>query len=89
MMLQGLAPILNFMALIGINLAVLNLLPLIITDGGLIFFLIIEAIRRKPLSYKTQLVFNRIAIAFFLALFIFVSFNDVKRLPDYFRMFGK
>ena len=89
MMLQGLAPILNFMALIGINLAVLNLLPLIITDGGLIFFMIIEAIRRKPLSLKTQLVFNRIAIAFFLALFLFVSFNDVKRLPEYFRLFGK
>ncbi|MBN1576222.1 MAG: RIP metalloprotease RseP [Chitinispirillaceae bacterium] len=89
MLLQGLAPILNFMALIGINLAVLNLLPLIITDGGLIFFMIIEAIRRKPLSLKTQLVFNRIAIAFFLALFIFVSFNDVKRLPEYFKLFGR
>jgi regulator of sigma E protease len=89
MMLQGLAPVLNFMALIGINLAVLNLLPLIITDGGLIFFLLIEAIRRKPLSLKTQLAFNRVAIAFFLALFIFVSFNDVRRLPEIFRLFGK
>jgi regulator of sigma E protease len=89
MALQGLAPILNFMALIGINLAVLNLLPLIITDGGLIFFLLIEAIRRKPLSLKTQLVFNRVAIAFFLTLFIFVSFNDVMRLPEIFRIFGK
>ncbi len=89
MMLQGLAPVLNFMALIGINLAVLNMLPLIITDGGLILFLIIEAIRRKPLSLKTQLAFNRIAIAFFLALFIFVSLNDIRRLPEYFRIFGK
>ncbi|MBN1308362.1 MAG: RIP metalloprotease RseP [Chitinispirillaceae bacterium] len=89
MMLQGLAPILNFMALIGINLAVLNMLPLIITDGGQIVFMVIEAIRRKPLSLKTQLIFNRIAIAFFLALFLFVSFNDVKRLPEYFRLFGK
>jgi regulator of sigma E protease len=89
MALQGLAPILSFMALIGINLAVLNLLPLIITDGGLIFFLLIEAIRRKPLSLKTQAAFNRVAIAFFLALFIFVSFNDVRRLPEIFRIFGK
>jgi len=89
MVLQGLRPILSFMALISINLAVLNLLPLIITDGGLIFFMIIEVIRRKPLSLKTQLLFNNIALALFLALFLFVSFNDAKRLPEYLKMFGK
>jgi regulator of sigma E protease len=88
MALQGLSPILNFMALIGINLAVLNLLPLIITDGGLVFFMLIELIRRKPLSLKTQLIFNKVALALFLALFLFVSFNDVKRLPEYFRIFS-
>jgi regulator of sigma E protease len=89
MMLQGLAPILSFMALIGINLAVLNLMPLVITDGGLLFFMIIEVIRRKPLSLKTQMVINRIAVAFFLALFLFISFNDIKRMPEYFKLFGK
>lgn len=87
MVMQGLSHLLNFMALIGINLAVLNLMPLVITDGGLILFLIIEAIRRKPLSVKLQSVVNRIAIAFFLLLFLFVTFNDVMRLPDIFRMF--
>lgn len=89
MALQGLGPILGFMALIGINLAVLNLMPLIITDGGLIFFMLIELARKKPLSMKTQLTFNKVALALFLALFLFVSFNDVKRLPEYFRIFGK
>lgn len=89
MMLQGVSPTLKFMALIGINLAVLNLLPLIITDGGLIFFMLIEVIRRKPLSLKTQLIINRFAIAFFLALFLYISFHDVQRLPQYFRLFGK
>lgn len=87
--LQGLSPILNFMALIGINLAVLNLLPLVITDGGLLFFLLLEAIRRKPLSVKTQSTINKIAVMFFLMLFLFVTFNDVRRLPEYFKMFGK
>lgn len=87
--LQGISPILDFMALIGINLAVLNLLPLVITDGGMLLFLAIEAVRRKPLSLKTQLLLNKIAIAFFLLLFLFVTFNDVQRLPDYFKMFGK
>lgn len=89
MALQGLGPILQFMALIGINLAVLNLMPLIITDGGLIFFMIIEVIRRKPLSMKTQLAFNKVAMALFLALFLIISFNDVKRMPQIFKLFGK
>jgi regulator of sigma E protease len=87
MVMQGLSQLLNFMALIGINLAVLNLMPLVITDGGLLLFLILEAIRRKPLSVKTQLLVNKVAIAFFLLLFLYVTFNDVMRLPDVFRMF--
>jgi regulator of sigma E protease len=89
MALQGLSAILNFMGLIGINLAVLNLMPLVITDGGMLLFLALEAIRRKPLSIKTQMIFNKVAIAFFLMLFLFVTFNDVQRLPEYFRLFGK
>lgn len=89
MMLQGLSPILDFMGLIGINLAVLNLMPLIITDGGMLLFLLFEAVRRKPLSLKTQMLLNKIAIAFFLMLFLYVTFNDVSRLPEYFRIFGR
>jgi regulator of sigma E protease len=87
--LQGLSPMLNFMALISINLAVLNLFPLIITDGGLLLFLLLEAIRRKPLSLRTQSAINRFAIVFFIAFFIYVSMNDLHRLPDIFRLFGK
>jgi regulator of sigma E protease len=77
------------MGLIGINLAVLNLMPLIITDGGMLMFLLFEAVRRKPLSLKTQMLLNKIAIAFFLMLFLYVTFNDVNRLPEYFRIFGR
>ena len=86
MAFQGLSNILNFMALIGVNLAVLNLLPLVITDGGLLMFLAIEAIRRKPLPIPVQATINRVFIALFLALFVFVSFNDIQRFPDIFRM---
>ncbi len=85
--LQGLSSILNFMALVGINLAVLNLMPLVITDGGLLMFMGIEAIRGKPLSIKTQALINKIALFFFLALFIFVSKNDIQRLPDFLKIF--
>jgi len=86
MAFQGLSSILNFMALIGINLAVLNLLPLVITDGGLLMFLIIEAIRGRPLSAESQAAVNKIFIFLFLALFLFVTFNDLKRLPDLFKL---
>jgi regulator of sigma E protease len=89
MALSGLVPIMEFMALIGINLAVLNLLPLIITDGGMLLFLCIEAVRRKPLPVKYQLIINRVAISFFIALFLYVTFNDIVRIPDMIRMFGK
>jgi regulator of sigma E protease len=78
----GLSPVLDFMALIGINLAVLNVMPLVITDGGLLLFLLIETIRRKPLSVKNQMMINRIAIAFFIFLFLFVTYNDIKRIPE-------
>jgi regulator of sigma E protease len=79
----GLTRILNFMALIGINLALLNLLPLIITDGGMLMFLGIEAVRGKPLSVKHQMLINRIAIFLFILLFLYVSFNDVLRFPRF------
>jgi regulator of sigma E protease len=87
--LQGLSPILNFMALISINLAVINLFPLIITDGGMLLFLLLEAIRRRPLSLKTQMAFTRFAIIFFIMFFLYVTFNDINRMPQLFRMFGK
>jgi regulator of sigma E protease len=87
--LGGLQAILNFMALIGINLAVLNLFPLVITDGGVLLFLLLEALRRKPLSLKHQMLVNRIAISFFIALFLFVSFNDILRIPLLVRLFSR
>ena len=86
MAFQGLSSILNFMALIGINLAVLNLLPLVITDGGLLMFLIIEAFRGRPLSAESQAAVNKVFIFLFLALFLFVTFNDLRRLPELFRL---
>ncbi|MFP4165361.1 MAG: RIP metalloprotease RseP [Chitinispirillaceae bacterium] len=77
---QSFSAILIFMALLGVNLALINLLPLVITDGGVLLFLLIEAIRGRPLSVQTQSLINKIAIAFFLALFLFLTFNDVLRI---------
>jgi regulator of sigma E protease len=78
---QSLQTFLEFMAVLNTNLAVLNLLPLAITDGGVVVFLLLEAIRRKPLSLNTQSVINRVGISFFLVLFLFVTFQDIIRIP--------
>jgi regulator of sigma E protease len=82
---RGISYLLNFMAMLGINLAVINLFPLIITDGGMLLFLAIEAIRRKPLALKTRIVINNIGIALFISLFILITFNDITNLPKYFK----
>jgi len=80
--MAGPVEIVKLMALIGINLAVLNLLPLVITDGGLLLFLLLEAIRRRPLSVRAQSIVNRTALAFFVMLFLYVTYNDLGRVPD-------
>ncbi|MFZ3138052.1 MAG: RIP metalloprotease RseP [Thermodesulfovibrionales bacterium] len=69
-----------FMAIININLGVLNLLPIPVLDGGHLLFLGIEAIRRKPLSEKIISVSQKIGLAVLLTLMAVVIFNDVMRL---------
>jgi regulator of sigma E protease len=78
---QSVQKFLEFMALLNTNLAVLNILPLAITDGGVVVFLLLEAVRRKPLSLATQGIINRVGVSFFLLLFLFVTFQDIIRIP--------
>jgi regulator of sigma E protease len=69
-----------FMAIININLGVLNLLPIPVLDGGHILFLGIEAIRKKPLNEKIISVSQKIGLAILLTLMVFVIYNDIVRL---------
>ena len=69
-----------FMAIININLGVLNLLPIPILDGGHLMFLGIEAIRRRPLNEKVIAISQRIGLALLLTLMAVVLYNDVMRL---------
>lgn len=69
-----------FMAIININLGVLNLLPIPILDGGHIFFLGIEAIRRKPLEERFITVAQRIGLAIILLIMVFALYNDLIRI---------
>jgi len=68
-----------FMAVISINLGVLNLLPIPILDGGHILFLGVEAVRRKPLSEKVMAIAQRIGLAIIITLMAFAFYNDIIR----------
>ena len=68
------------LALISINLAVLNLLPIPVLDGGHLVFLTIEAIRRRPLSQRVQEYALWSGLAMLLSLILYVTWNDVMRL---------
>jgi regulator of sigma E protease len=77
---HGAMPFFSFMAIISINLGVLNLLPIPVLDGGHILFLGIEAIRRKPLSEKVIMVSQKVGLALLLSLMAFAFYNDIVRL---------
>ncbi|MBI5050762.1 MAG: RIP metalloprotease RseP [Nitrospirae bacterium] len=69
-----------FMAIISINLGVLNLLPIPVLDGGHILFLSVEAVRGKPLKEKTMLLAQKIGISVIIAIMAFALYNDILRL---------
>ncbi len=71
----------SFVALISINLAFINLLPIPALDGGHLAFYAAEAVRRKPIGPRSQEWAFRTGIAFVLALMVFVTFNDIASLP--------
>lgn len=77
---QGAMSFFSFMAIISINLGVLNLLPIPILDGGHLMFLGIEAIRRKPVSDKVIMMAQRIGLALLITLMAFAFYNDIMRL---------
>jgi len=76
----GLDILFEFLAMLSINLAVLNLLPLPIFDGSHIVYLLWEKIKGDPPSMKFRIVVQQIGLAFMLFLIIFVLYNDINRL---------
>jgi regulator of sigma E protease len=75
----GLVPLISFVALISVAIGFFNLLPVPVLDGGHLLFYAIEAVRREPLSERTQEISFRIGLALVLLLFVFVTVIDVRR----------
>jgi regulator of sigma E protease len=71
----------SFAALISINLAFINLLPIPALDGGHLAFYAAEAVRRRPLGLRSQEWAFRTGLALVLALMLFVTINDLATLP--------
>ncbi len=76
----GLDSLLLVVAMISINLGVMNLLPFPALDGGRILFLLIEAIRRKPMNPKVETAINGIGLLLLMGLMVLVMFKDIINL---------
>jgi len=77
---EGWAEVANFIALISLQLALINILPIPALDGGHLLFLGIESILRRPVSVRARIVVQQIGMALLLALMVFIVINDVQKL---------
>ncbi|HXX13392.1 MAG TPA: RIP metalloprotease RseP [Candidatus Eremiobacteraceae bacterium] len=77
---QGSYAIIGFMALISVNLGILNLLPIPILDGGHIVLLAVEGIRRRDFSMAFKERIIQVGLVFLLVLIVYVTYNDVARM---------
>ena len=71
---------LSFLAVLSVNLAVLNLLPIPVLDGGHLFFLTLEAIMRRPLSTRQRELSQQVGLAIMLCVMVLVTFNDLNQM---------
>ena len=75
----GIADLLTLVSFISLQLAIFNLLPIPILDGGMILLLLIESLLRRDLSLGFKERFAQVGIAFLLLLAVFVMYNDIVR----------
>ncbi len=76
---QGPVEYLSFTALLSINLAILNLLPVPVLDGGHLLFSLIEWLRGKPVSLRKREIAQQVGMVLLVGLMIFAFYNDITR----------
>lgn len=76
----GFVYLLQFAAILSINLAILNILPIPALDGGRVLFVLIEAVRRKPNNQTVEAVVHNIGFALLMVLVIIVTYKDIAGL---------
>ncbi len=75
----GFIALLAFMAMLSVNIGVMNLLPIPALDGGRITFLLVEAVTKKKVPKKVEAIINYVFLFLLFGLFIYISINDVIR----------
>ena len=87
---SGISNLLQFTSLISINLALINLLPIPMLDGGHLLYLGIEKIKGNPLSIKTLEITQRVGFSFLIVIMAAALYNDILRMSgDIFSQFEK
>jgi regulator of sigma E protease len=76
----GMEPLLLFMAVISINLGILNLLPIPILDGGQLLFFLVEIVMRRPLDMRHREIAQQIGFVILFGLMAFAFYNDILRV---------
>ncbi|MFH1777204.1 MAG: RIP metalloprotease RseP [Candidatus Omnitrophota bacterium] len=76
---KGIIYVLLLLASLSVSLAIVNLLPFPVLDGGHILFLLIEKIRGKALSLQVQENINKIAVALLILLFLYITWSDLEK----------
>ncbi|MFQ5532993.1 MAG: site-2 protease family protein, partial [Candidatus Methylomirabilales bacterium] len=77
---QGVMSLALFTAVISVNLAILNLLPVPVLDGGHLLFFAIEGLMGRPLSVRKRELAQQVGFALLLLLMVFVVYNDLARI---------
>ena len=77
---QGLNTLLYLTAYLSINVAIINLIPIPVFDGGRVLILLIEKITRKKSSENLEAILNYVGFALMILLMVYVTFNDIIRL---------
>ncbi|MEK7870108.1 MAG: site-2 protease family protein, partial [Nitrospirota bacterium] len=77
---QGASSVIFLIAILSINLGVLNLLPIPILDGGHLLFFLIEGILRKPLGDRQREIAQQAGLVLLVGVMIFAFWNDLERI---------
>jgi regulator of sigma E protease len=76
----GISSLFQFIAVISVNLAVINLLPIPVLDGGHLLFFLIEAVMGRPVNLKVREIAQQVGMVILIMLMILVFYNDIVRL---------
>ena len=77
---EGMASLAFFIALISINLAILNFLPIPILDGGHLLFFFIELVIRRPVNIRVREIAQQAGLFVLILLMVYVFYNDITRI---------